>query len=292
MITIFTPTYNRKALLQELKKSLDKQSDIDFEWIIIDDGSIDDTDQEVNQWTKNTKYPIRYYNQKNSGKHIAFNKAVEMANGDIFICVDSDDQLIQNAIEKIKSGFQKASLTDIGVVSPRIDKYGITNDNWKRIDFQRVDIIDLKEVYGIVESAVAIRTNILKKKEPFVKFGNEKFLPEGWLYLDLCNQGKFLANSDGYYVSEYQETGLTKNLWKHWKNNCHGVLATLQKKYEVSKKYGFLRREIIQTKTILNIGSLCFAASINMFENTPSKIRSLIFFVPAWIVYKMRYKNT
>ena len=148
MVTVFTPTYNRKILLQELKKSLDKQSDMDFEWIIIDDGSTDNTTEIINQWAKNTKYSVKYYKQKNSGKHIAFNKAVEMASGDIFICVDSDDQLTQNAIEKIKSEFQKTSLMDIGVVSPRIDKYGKGNNNWKKIDSQRVDIIDLKEVYG------------------------------------------------------------------------------------------------------------------------------------------------
>lgn len=291
MVTVFTPTYNRKILLQELKKSLDKQIDIDFEWIIIDDGSTDNTTEVVNQWAKDTKYSVKYYKQKNSGKHIAFNKAVEMASGDIFICVDSDDQLTQNAIEKIKSEFHKASLMDIGVVSPRIDKCGKVNNNWKKIDSQRVDIIDLKEVYGIVESAIAIRTSVLKKNTPFGKFENEKFLPEGWLYLDLCYQGKFLVDSEGYYISEYQETGLTKNLWKHWKNNHHGVLATLQKKYEVSRKYDFLKRESIQTKIILNMGSLCFAVSINVLENTPSKMKSLALLAPSWVIYKIRYKN-
>ena len=175
MVTVFTPTYNRKILLQELKKSLDKQSDMDFEWIIIDDGSTDNTTEVVNQWAKDTKYSVKYYKQKNSGKHIAFNKAVEMASGDIFICVDSDDQLTQNAIEKIKSEFQKTSLMDIGVVSPRIDKYGKGNNNWKKIDSQRVDIIDLKEVYGIVESAIAIRTSVLKKNTPFIKFEQRQF---------------------------------------------------------------------------------------------------------------------
>lgn len=290
MVTVFTPTYNRKELLQELKSSLDKQSNMDFEWVIIDDGSVDHTDEIVNQWIGNTNYVIRYYKQENSGKHIAFNKAVEVSNGDIFVCVDSDDQLLPAAIERIKSSFQKVSLMDIGVVYPRIDRYGKFSDNWKKIDSQRIDIIDLKEVYGIVESAIAIKMSILKRKKPFTKFKNEKFLPEAWLYLDLCRYGKFLVDSYGYYVSEYQENGLTRNLWGLWKNNYRGVLATLQKKYDISGKYAYFRREVVRLKIILNIGSLCFAANINVFGVTPSKVKSLIFLIPAWVIYKMRYR--
>lgn len=291
MLTIFTPTYNRVELLQLLKASLDRQSDTDFEWIILDDGSTDDTSKVVNDWLQCDRYPIRYCKQKNSGKHIAFNKAVKMAKGDIFICVDSDDQLLPKAVEMIKSDFLKLSPSNVGVVSPRVNKKGECEKNWSRINFKEIDIIDLKELYGIVESAIAIRTSVLKRKEPFVKFQNEKFLPESWLYLDLCKEGKFLVNSKGYYISEYQETGLTKNLWKHWKNNYQGILATLRKKYEISQKYNFCKRKKVQAKIILNMNSLCFSTHINIFEVTPSKIESCILFIPAWIICNIRYNK-
>lgn len=64
-----------------------------------------------------------------------------------------------------------------------------------------------------------------------------------------------------------------------------------KKKYEVSRKYDFLKRESIQTKIILNMGSLCFAVSINVLENTPSKMKSLALLAPSWVIYKIRYKN-
>lgn len=276
-------------MLQRLKACLDKQTDTDFEWIIIDDGSTDHTEEYVNEWMQCAGYPIRYDRQENSGKHVAFNRAVNMAKGDIFVCVDSDDQLIPEAIEWIKSDFSKLSLRDIGVISPRISGKGIREANWSKIDSKEIDIIDLKEIYGITESAIAIRMSVLKNNEPFIKFENEKFLPESWLYLELCRSGKFLASDRGYYIPEYQETGLTKNLWSHWKNNPRGVIATLRKKYDVSKKYDFFKREIVRTKIILNINSLCLAARINIFKITPSKIKSTVLFIPAWFVYRIRY---
>lgn len=264
---------------------------MDFEWIIVDDGSIDNTEQTVKKWIHHTNYPIFYYKQENSGKHCAFNKAVKMAQGDIFVCVDSDDELVPEAIGLIKSSFLELDPEDIGVVSPRINRNGEHEPAWKRIDSKRIDIIDLKEIYGIIESAIAIRTSILKKKEPFIRFENEKFMPEGWLYLDLSKKGKFMAKCKAYYISEYQETGLTKNIWNHWENNYQGVLATLKKKYEVSKKYDFVNCQKVQIKTILNINSLCLATHQNVFKITPSKMKSIIFFVPSWCVYRIRYRK-
>jgi glycosyltransferase involved in cell wall biosynthesis len=291
MVTIFTPTYNRKNLLLNLKVSLDNQIDRDFEWIIVDDGSTDDTERAVSSWLHNVDYFIRYYKQQNSGKHCAFNKAVKMAQGDIFVCVDSDDVLTPEAVGLIKSSFLDLDSQDVGVVSPRVNRKGEQEPEWQHIDSKKVDIIDLKEVYGIVESAIAIRTNILQKEEPFIEFENEKFLPEGWLYLDLSRKGKFIAKSKAYYISEYQETGLTKNIWNHWENNYQGVLATLKKKYEVSKKYDFVNCQKVQIKTILNINSLCLATHQNVFKITPSKMKSIIFFVPSWCVYRIRYRK-
>lgn len=274
-----------------MKKSLDGQTNKNFEWIIIDDGSIDCTEEIVKKWINNTDYPIYYFKQENTGKHIAFNKAVKMANGAVFVCVDSDDELIPEAIQWITDGFLELDPSDVGVVSPRIDRNGLCDENWKYVDSKKIDIIDLKELYGIVESAIAIRTSVLKDKEPFVNFESENFLPEGWLYLNLSKKGKFLAKRKGYYISEYQETGLTKNLWKHWKNNYRGVLATLKKKYVVSNKYDFCRREKVQAKIILNINSLCLATHISIFEVTPSKLKSGVLLIPSWIIYKMRYEK-
>jgi glycosyltransferase involved in cell wall biosynthesis len=101
-LTIFTPTYNRAHTLERVYRSLKAQSCQDFEWIIVDDGSVDSTEELVNNWIQSATFPIRYFYQQNAGKHIAWNYALGMAKGTYFECLDSDDELSPNAVEVLK----------------------------------------------------------------------------------------------------------------------------------------------------------------------------------------------
>ena len=93
MITVFTPTYNRAYSLPRLYESLQKQTFKDFEWLIVDDGSTDNTVDMVTGWSKEGKLTIRYIQMTNGGKHRAINKGVALAKGKLFFIVDSDDWL-------------------------------------------------------------------------------------------------------------------------------------------------------------------------------------------------------
>lgn len=100
-ITVFTPTYNRGYLLGKLYESLLKQTNTDFEWLIIDDGSNDNTSNIINKFIDDDKIRIRYFYQENCGKHRAINKGLDIAEGELFFIVDSDDTLIPAAIELV-----------------------------------------------------------------------------------------------------------------------------------------------------------------------------------------------
>jgi glycosyltransferase involved in cell wall biosynthesis len=104
--TVFTPTYNRSHVLSRVYNSLRKQTFTDFEWLIIDDGSTDATAEMVKGWQKNTKIPIRYYFQENQGKHIAWNKAADLAQGKYFLCADSDDEFVPESLESFYNCFE------------------------------------------------------------------------------------------------------------------------------------------------------------------------------------------
>lgn len=101
-LTIFTPAYNRRYRLNALYESLCRQTDKDFEWVIVDDGSTDDTESLVNEFIEENKLDIVFHRQENGGKHRAINKGVSMARGKMFFIVDSDDFLPDNSVERIR----------------------------------------------------------------------------------------------------------------------------------------------------------------------------------------------
>ena len=101
LVTIFTPTYNRAYRLTALYESLCSQTCKDFEWLIVDDGSSDNTEELVNGWINENKIDIRYIKQQNGGKHRAINNGVKNARGILFFIVDSDDILPDNSIDRV-----------------------------------------------------------------------------------------------------------------------------------------------------------------------------------------------
>ena len=108
-ITVFTPAFNRAKLLPRLYKSLKNQSSINFEWVIVDDGSQDETQQVVQKFIDEGVLPINYVYQDNKGKHFAINRGVKEANGELFWIVDSDDYLPPNAIAQKKKKYNSVS---------------------------------------------------------------------------------------------------------------------------------------------------------------------------------------
>lgn len=100
-ITVFTPTYNRGNLLRCVYESLQKQTYKDFEWVIVDDGSTDETERIVTELKNEAKFPIIYKKKKNEGKHIAINEGCCLARGEWFFIVDSDDYLTDDALDAV-----------------------------------------------------------------------------------------------------------------------------------------------------------------------------------------------
>ena len=101
VITVFTSTFNRRERLRRVYECLRRQTFRRFEWIIVDDGSTDGTGGDVENWSAAAHFPIRYRYQKNSGKGAAYNVALEVASGDFFLVVDSDDSFVPTALERL-----------------------------------------------------------------------------------------------------------------------------------------------------------------------------------------------
>ena len=112
MITVLTPTYNRERTLTKAYNSLVEQECKEFEWLIIDDGSKDNTKKLVDKFIKENKISIRYFLKKNGGKHTALNYGIPKSKGDLILILDSDDYLSKDAIKLIKDYWKKYKYND------------------------------------------------------------------------------------------------------------------------------------------------------------------------------------
>lgn len=291
MISIFTPTYNRAKLLAVLKNSIDAQTDKDFEWIIVDDGSADNTKELVTAWMKQERsYTLKYIYQKNQGKHIAFNTALSQASSNWFICVDSDDHLTNDAVAIMNTDAEKNPKECVGVVYPQNLIGSHTEKEWEKIDGCNVDIMDLKVEYDIPESAILMKKCMIDDLR-FPQIRGEKFVPEGWLYQKLIKRGKFHVHNKAFYVAEYQPNGLTRNVWKLWAKNSTGVLVTLCEKYRMLEKYPLKTRAVEKIKCIININTICMEAGKNILTESPAPFFSTVLMLPSFYYHKKRFEQ-
>ena len=212
LITIFTPTYNRRHLLGNLFDSLCQQTKIDFEWIIVDDGSSDGTEELIMSFLENKlAFTLTYVKQQNAGKHIAINNGVKIAKGELFFIVDSDDFLPNFAIEKIieQWGNVKSMTNFIGVVGNKCLKNGQTvgNPAYQTLDCSPTDFRFRYKEKG--DKAEVIKTSIFLEN-PFPTTANEKFCPEA-IFFNRLTDYKLRYFNDNIYYCEYLEDGLSAN---------------------------------------------------------------------------------
>lgn len=185
-LTIFTPTYNRANTLPRVFESLEMQTLKNFEWLIIDDGSTDNTEEVVNSFYSKTSFPIRYVKQENAGKQAAWNKAVGLANGEYFCGLDSDDALYSK--DNIKEIFEKyiGLLQNSTTVGLRFLAFSnIQNDFHGKKLSEKVVICswfnEFKDPENFGERIDVFKTEVLKNFLYPINY-RIKFIPEIWFY--------------------------------------------------------------------------------------------------------------
>ena len=209
--TIFTPTYNRKELLKKLYESLKNQTYKDFEWIIVDDGSSDGTELSVRQFLDEKILDIKYFYKENGGKQRAYNYGVEKVRGELFICLDSDDKYVDNALETILKYWKKyennREIAGMGYLSiyENGEVIGTKFPKDEMITTQ-FDIYNKYKVKG--DKGLMFRTKILKQF-PFPVFDGEKFTTEAVVYNRISEKYKMLYVNEKIEIKEYQGDGLT-----------------------------------------------------------------------------------
>lgn len=211
-VTIITPTYNRAELLKNLYQSLEQQNNKDFEWLIVDDGSTDCTKEAVEEITDNASFHINYIWKENGGKHTALNVGIKTIHTELTMIVDSDDQLLPNAVDEICKVHHKYSSFDkIGVYS-----FLKCYSNGKPIvSLDKEEFVDSYVKYRIKENRPGDMAEVFKtcvlREFPFPEFQGEKFLSEDVVWIQIGLKYQYVFINKPIYQCEYLEGGLTAN---------------------------------------------------------------------------------
>ena len=207
MLTVFTPTFNRYEQLKCLYHSLVRQQVEDFEWLVIDDGSTDCTNILLRELSESAPFPIHYEYQKNGGKHRAYNRALAMAKGEWFVCIDSDDRLADGIMTFLLSRLQKENAQI--VVAYKCNEHGeLLSDSfpeegiltsWYSLQFEQ-------RCRG--EFTLVFRTDYARRY-PFPTFQDERFMTESVIYDRMARDQVVSVLPEIVTVCEYQPEGLS-----------------------------------------------------------------------------------
>lgn len=215
--TIFTPTYNRGYILEGLYNDLKKQTYKDFEWLIVDDGSTDNTKELVEKFKLENILNIRYIYKENGGKHTAINVGVKEAKGELFFIVDSDDGLVFDSIEVVNREWEKIENKSefcgvVGLCQRKEDgqTLGTEIPNDKTI----CHFADLYYKFGVKGDKTIVFVTDILKKYPFPERKGINFLPESVVWYEISKYYKVTCINKHMIIREYLEDGLTKNVLK------------------------------------------------------------------------------
>jgi len=295
-LTVFTPTYNRAPLLARGYQALCRQTVHDFCWLIIDDGSTDKTAKDVESWIDESSkqivdggfegnsiilpwLSIRYCYKENGGLHTGYNKAVELMESELCVCVDSDDYLPDDGVEKMLKYWEKAkSLGDdvAGVIG--LDYDSVTQNpiggNFIK-DGILAHMMDLSIKYDHHgDTKIICRTDLMKTHYPMPVFIGEKNFNPFYYYLKIDREYRFYLVNENLCFVEYQNDGMTRNIFNQFYNSPKSF-ACLREEYISQKRLPLLFR---WKHSIYFCSSIIFSGEYNRMFKRPAPVMKCLSF--------------
>lgn len=230
-ITILTPTYNRASLLPRLFDSLLRQTSKDFEWIVVDDGSTDDTREVVVNLKEKCggAFPMGYVYKANGGKHMAINIGAERARGELLFIADSDDLLTDDALETVENSWHDISddksFAGIAGLDITMDTCEVIGSGLpqEHIDCNAIDIRYRHHVTGDMKEV--FRTEVLREF-PFPEFAGERFCPEQLVWFRMARRYRLRYINKPIYIADYQPDGITAGITRARMRNPSASMLT------------------------------------------------------------------
>ncbi|WP_026558781.1 glycosyltransferase family 2 protein [Bacillus sp. J37] len=281
-LTVFTPTYNRAYCLSKCYESLKRQSSKDFIWLIIDDGSTDNTAELVGKWILEESIEITYIKQENQGMHGAHNTAYENINTELNVCIDSDDYMPDDAIEKILNFWGRYGSAKVsGLIGLDSDKNGQIIGTKLPKELKESTLFDLYNKYAVKgDKKIVYRTELIKKY-PYPLFKGENYVGLAYKYYKLDQEYPLLLMNEILCIVEYLPDGSSMNMYKQYKKNPNG--------------FAFYRKELMKLpytstsfkfkQAIHYVSSSILANNKNFIREAPSKLLILLAYPLGLILY-------
>ena len=291
-ISVLTPTFNRASFLERVYRSLLKNKECiqNIEWLIMDDGSTDNTKSVIEKLKDENEIEIKYYYQENQGKMVAINKLVGQATGDLIIDCDSDDYFTKDAFKVIKEEFEKhkEEKNIYGLCFLKYDQNGKNmGNNFKK---EKTTMFDLYFKEGETgEKAIVFYSNIRKQyKHELEK--NEKFVTEARMYHKMDEKYKIICVNEPIMICEYQEKGYTKNISRQFKENPNGYYKYFQEILKKDMKGVTLKKRLYAIKHYILFSYLTKSKkNLKEISNLANRIIYLILYIPG-ILKSKRFK--
>ena len=247
--TVFTPTYNREKLIHRVFESLMKQTFKDFEWLIVDDGSNDNTKEIVEKFKKEANFPIRYIYQENGGKHRAFNRGVKEAQGELFLTADSDDYFLANALETLKHYWDLIPTDEkkdfSAVTGLCVDDNGnVVGDKYPKDIFDS-NSFETNFVYKIKGEKWGFQRTDVLKKFPFQEFEGEKFIAESSVWFAISKKYKTRYINKPLRIYEINSDSLSSNTILLRVNNSKGMFYSYAQAFNLPIPWRYKLKSMI-----------------------------------------------
>ncbi len=291
-ISILTPTYNREKLLERLYNSIleNLKYGIEVEWLIMDDGSTDNTSNLIKRFINENKFDIQYYSQENKGKMVAINNLIPYVTGELIIECDSDDYFKQNAFLTIKNTLSELKDNTYALCYLKYDQNECNIGNlFKEKETTMFDLYFKQGENG--EKALVYNAKIRKKYSYELQQG-EKFITEARMYHKMDLKYKIKCFNEPILICEYQEEGYSKNITEVFKNNPYGYYKYFKEMFEMDLKGIYFNKRMYILKhyiLFLVLTNKKFKESLEGVKGTINKILFILMYLPGVLITKKKF---
>ena len=294
-LTVFTPTYNRAYTLQLNYNALLNQNDKDFVWMIVDDGSNDNTEVLVKSWISENKIKIQYIKQINRGKPSATNLSIERAESTLWVCIDSDDYIAYNAIAIIRKEYAKAkhNSTCGAIVGAKYDMetgkpVGIdgTAKLAKEVPREQRYVHHWELEYKYRHKADKVYVFFLDKlkKYRYPILPGEKFIGESYLYEQFGTKYFFYLTYEKLYYCKYLNDGMTASYLQLHVKNPKGYKLLKEQMMQYPKPLFFKFKA-----AIMYVAGCKLCGDTNIIKNSPCRMMTALAYPLGILAYKKKY---